>query len=560
MRARSLFAHAMAIALVAPNAFAQSTKQPKPSTANVQQEPTAPIPTDPLAMSPEMAQTIGSDYDQPPRPEGKARRRFYGVYEERRGDYRLRLLPPFYFEQTRGLLDPAHVELGQNPDRESLYGLFYYQRRSQKISADVVFPFFWNVRDEQSRLTAVGPFVHQESTGPTGGHDNWLAPLFFAGNHKTKDGGNSGYAVIPPLLTYSQWKPESAFTYSLLYYRLRSGSDVDAGVVPFYFHGDNGNTDGARKTYTLIPPLIFYHSFDEINQATFTVAGPVITSSTPFRDVFDIAPFFFHIKGKPDTGGIREEHTTVFPFFHYGKTDDLTLIATPLFLTRKTHDTKTLITPLYSRATTRSGSAELEVAGPIVPLWVSYRDKDVGQHLSALLPFYFRGTSKTRNDLLTPLFGHFENIGISRTYWVFPNITASFDAHGYETDVHPIVYVGRNDQSRHTVVAPVYWDFSDPDKRLTVGFPLYWRFADHKDDSVVEVVANTLYTQKRTSDGMNWSFHVLPFFSYGESPSGYFWNVLLGLAGYERTAKAKYVKALWFPIKVGDVATNTAWR
>jgi len=532
----------------------------------MQQEPTAPIPTDPLAVSPTIAATIGSDYESmPARPEGRAHRRFYGLYEERRGDYRLRLLPPFYFEQTRGLLDPAKPELGQNPDREGLYGLFYYQRRSQKLSADVLFPFFWHVRDEQSYLTAVGPFVHQE--GPTG-HDNWLAPLFFAGNHKTKDGGDSGYAVVPPLLTFSMWKPESAFTYSLLYYRYRSGADVDAGIVPFYFHGDNGDVDGSRKTYTLIPPLIFYHSWDELNQASFTVAGPVITSSTPFRDVLDIAPFYFSIRGKPESGGIRETHTTLFPFFHYGKTDDLSLLATPLFVTRKTHDTRTLITPLYSKATTRSGAAELELAGPVVPLFVRYRDKDVDQTSTALLPIFYKNTSRTRSDFLTPFYGRFENIGVSRTYWAFPTITASFDQHGYETDVHPIVYVGRSDQSRHTVVAPVYWDFSDPDKRMTIGFPLYWRFADHKDDSIVEVVANTVYTQKRTNDGLDWSFRVLPFFSYGESPSGYFWDVLLGLVGYEKTAKEKLVKALWIPFKVGGpdapqrarMETDGAWR
>ncbi len=195
-----------------------------------------------------------------------------------------------------------------------------------------------------------------------------------------------------------------------------------------------------------------------------------------------------------------------------------------------------------------------------MPLWVSYRDKDVAQHTWSIVPIVYRNTSRTRDDFLTPLFGRFENIGISRTYWAFPTITATFDQHGYETDIHPLVYVGRSDQSRHTVLAPIYWDFSDPDKRLTVGFPLYWRFADHKNDAVVEIAGPTLYTQKRMEGGTGWSFRVLPFFSYGESPTGYFWDVLLGLAGYEKTATAKYVKALWLPIKVGDVTTRTAWR
>jgi len=548
----------LAVMLAAPGAFAQ-TKPKQPTQAQQQaggatvqqrQEPTAPIPTDPLAMSPEMKAQIGSDYEAHAGPaEGKTKRQYYGLYyQERRGDYRLRMIPPLWFEHTRGLLDPAHPELGQNPDREGVYGLFYYQRRSQKKSADVLFPLFWHLRDDKDYLTIAGPFVHQESET---GHDNWLAPLFFSGEHKAKTGnGHTGYLVVPPLLTFSMWKPENAFTYSLLYYRTRSGSDVDAGVVPFYFHGDNGNTDGARKTYTLIPPLLFYHSYSELDQASMTVAGPVIASSTPYRSVFDIAPFFFHIQGKPETGGIRESHTTLFPLFHYGKTDDLSLVATPLFLYRKTHDTHTTITPFYSEATTRSGAAKLELAGPVVPLYVSYKDKDVDQHTWAFLPFVYRNTSHTRNDWLTPLFGRFENIGVSRTFWAFPTITASFDEHGYETDFHPLVYVGRSDKSKHTVVAPIYWDFSDPDKRLTIGFPLYWRLADHKDDSVVEIVGNTLYTQKRTKEGLNWSFRFLPLFSYGESPSGYFWDVLLGLVGFEKTAQAKYLKALYFPIKV----------
>ena len=340
----------------------------------------------PARNEPQLKATIGSDFQALPPPEGRTQRSFHGYYEERKGDYRFRTVPPLYFEATRGLLNPLRPELGQNPDRESLIGLFYYRRRSQRISADVLFPFFWHVRDEQSYLTAIGPFVHQE--GPTG-HDNWLAPLFFAGDHK-KDGGASGYLVVPPLLTYSQWSPESALTVSLplLYFRNRSGKDVDAGIIPFYFHGDNGNTDGSRQTYTLIPPLLFYHSYKEFEQSRFTVAGPVITSSTPYRDVIDVVPFVFHIQGKPETGGRQEAHTTLFPFLHYGHTEDVSLVATPLFLYRKTHyrghdedaNASTLITPVYSRLTTRNGASEMQLAGPVVPLFVDYVDKDIDQH------------------------------------------------------------------------------------------------------------------------------------------------------------------------------------
>ena len=545
-------------------AFAQNQNpgQAQQQAAAARGEPSAPVPTDPLAMSAHARETIGTDYEaQHGRPEGKTQRSFRGYYEERKGDYRFRMFPPLYFESTRGLLDPLHPELGQDADRESLVALFYYQRRSRLRSADVLFPIFWHLRDDQNYLTAIGPFLHQE--GP-GGHDNWLAPLFFSGTRHSES-GESGYAIVPPLLTFSQWSPTSSFTLSVpaLYFRNRSGSDVDAGVVPFYFHGDNGNVDGNRQTYTLIPPLLFYHSFKEFEQSHFTVAGPFVASSTPYRAVFDVLPFFFHIEGKPETGGERESHTTFFPLFHYGRTDDVTLVASPLFVYRKTHyvghdedaNATTIVTPVATHLTTRNGATKMDLVGPVVPLYISYVDKDVDQHTWALLPLFYRNTSHTRSDWATPLFGRFQSFGQSRTYWVFPTFTATFDTHGYETAFHPILYVGRNDESHHAVLAPIYWDFADKDSRLTIGFPLFWRFANHKDDSVVEVAGNVLYTQKRTAEGKYWSFHFLPLFSYGESPTGYFWNFLMGLAGFEKTAQASYVKALWLPIKVASTAT-----
>ena len=91
-----------------------------------------------------------------------------------------------------------------------------------------------------------------------------------------------------------------------------------------------------------------------------------------------------------------------------------------------------------------------------------------------------------------------------------------------------------------------------------MGFPLFWRFADTSDDSVVQVAANTLYLQKKVPGGLDWSFHILPLFSYGQSPTGYFWNVLFGLAGYRRTAEAAYVNALWIPIKVAGPSAQSA--
>lgn len=517
-------------------------------------EPTVEPPANPLVISPEVRLRLGTDWESgPPSPEGVSRQtRYFPYYEEREGDYRLRLLPPFMIEHTRGLRDPTQSLYGvpKTEDTEGLYGLLYYRRRSMEIDMDVVFPAFWRVRDRDNNVVVAGPLVHREAPGE---NDNWLAPLLFQG--KRKDGG---YFHSPLLLTTSHWSTAGAFTMVGPYFRDRTGSDVDLGIAPLFFQGDNGNVEGNRRTYTFIPPFLYYHSVHELDATTTTVVGPVVSKSTPKRDIFDVAPLYFHIRGKPDGGGVAEEHTTLLPFFHYGHDEDASLFVLPGYYRRVTRTADTMISPFVSFADTRSGATSLTVAGPIVPLWWNYRDRDLGVHAWAITPLFFTSDSPAGHDWLTPLVGRFETYGEKRTWWLFPSFTLTSDRHGWEDDLHPIIYVGRSDDSSHTVIAPVFWDFANPKGRTTIGFPLYWRFAEGPGDSVVQVAANTVYVEKRVAGGSDWQFHLLPLFSYGERPGGYFWNVLFGLAGYTRDGAAAQVRALWIPFNVGASAPQQA--
>jgi hypothetical protein len=509
-------------------------------------EPEIAPPADPLAVSPEVHAQIGTDWDgRPPSPEGASSTSWFPYYERRAGDSRLRLLPPFLIESTRGLPDPSQQRYGvpKAVDTEGLYGLLYYRRRSLQLDMDVVFPAFWRVRDGDAHVVVAGPVVHREAPGE---NDNWIAPLFFEGARK-----DGGYFHAPLLLTTSHWGAAGAFTMVGPYFRDRTGPSYDAGVAPLYFHGDNGNTEGGRRSYTLIPPLLFYHSDHEIDSSTTTVVGPVIAQSTPKRSIFDVAPLFFSIQGKPESGGVRESHTTLFPLFHYGYDPDSSLFIVPGYYRRVSRTADTMLTPFFSQASTRNGSTSLTAAGPILPLWWNYRDRDLGVHAWALAPLFYTSDSPAGHDWLTPLVGRFETYGESRTWWIFPTFTLSSDRHGWSDAFHPLIYVGRNDDSSHTVLAPIFWDFADPKGRSTVGFPLYWRFADTTDNSVVQVAANTLYMQKHVAGGTDWQFHLLPLFSYGAHPDGYFWNVLFGLAGYSRDGASAQVRALWIPFNAG---------
>ena len=198
------------------------------------------------------------------------------------------------------------------------------------------------------------------------------------------------------------------------------------------------------------------------------------------------AALLSHSAASPRRGGVTEEHTTLLPLFHYGRDPDESLFILPGYFRRVTHESDTLSEPVYSQGGRRAdGATSLTAVGPVVPLWWDYSRPRPRLHAWALAPFFYSSDSPAGHDWLTPLVGHFETYGAVSTWWVFPTLTLSPNTHGWENDLHPLVYVGRSDDSSHTVVAPIFWDFANPKGRTTVGFPLYWRFADGQDDSVI---------------------------------------------------------------------------
>ena len=65
---------------------------------------------------------------------------------------------------------------------------------------------------------------------------------------------------------------------------------------------------------------------------------------------------------------------------------------------------------------------------------------------------------------------------------------------------------------------------------------------------VSQLVGNVYYHETKLSTGLDWEIHVFPFFSYGETPDGHWWNVLFGLAGYTRRGELSKMRTLWIPI------------
>jgi hypothetical protein len=576
--ARLLAAAALTYVLVAPSiasaqiGFGQpggappaaAPSKPPPGTPETHAAPSAEespiqtqeatLPQDPLAVPPAAKKRIGTN-ELGEWEVGRAeeiKRDWYGLYyAERSGSYQFRTLFPLWAERRMPDAGAPGGGAGRGAGvaRATAITPFYYNRRSTKFDADVLFPFFWKLRDETTYTTIVGPFMHRESDGlpaspgrtaEPGRHDNWLAPLFFEG--QSEDG--SGYFHIPPLLTFTHHSARDGFNLAgPLFCKWkggptcdpRSADSIDLGLAPIYFYGRDESSE-----YEVIPPLLHYYHYSDVGDRSMNLWGPLLWQHSREGDVFNVMPFYWHNWGK------NEDHTTLFPLFHYGYKGNSNLLVTPLFLSARGEEGEsTFVTWGYARY---RGRTELDM---ITPLFWQYRDPDIGLERTFALPFYYRNTSPRSDDIaLFPFYGRFKRSGLSDTTWVTPLMRHTTDLTGWETDIYPFFYMGRERQSTHLVVAPFVWDFASPKSRATLILPFYYRFAD--EGSVSQLALNTFYKEHRVRGGKEWEFHFFPLFSYGESPNGHWWNFLYGLAGYTRDGTMSKMRALYIPIKLSQ--------
>ena len=325
------------------------------------------LPADPLTVPAHIDARIGTDTPLDDQEQGRddaegaTKRNFYGVYyTEQSGKYGFRsTLPPLWMQRTQpSRTNPAVPDVG------NLYGMLYFNRRSAERADDILFPLVFNLKDlkEKSRTTIVGPVMNRTAPGET---DNWIAPLWFSGTRK-----DGGYKLVPPLLYYSKVDATGGLTIAGPgYCKFKGGSrcdtrtatEIDLGVAPFYFYGQN-----RESAYELVPPLLHYYDYNDRDLSWTNVWGPYYRSHTQKRDVLHLLPIYWSIK-KPNGG----HHTTLFPLFHYGEEDGSSLFVNPLYLTSSSKEgAKTFVTWGYARY---RGRTELDM---ITPLYWHFRDPD----------------------------------------------------------------------------------------------------------------------------------------------------------------------------------------
>jgi hypothetical protein len=403
----------------------------------------------------------------------------------------------------------------------------------------------------------VGPyFTHHSPTNTSSG----LLPFYLSSRDAKRD-----WFISPLLVSHTDHETQTRRVVSWLFYQSRHNDDLTRVVFPLWWQWRDEN-----KSTAVGFPLV-WHFADRSADTSKTLVGPL---------------YFAH-KGSERTRG-------VLPVVWYSRdpqTGATSNALMPLFYTRSTPDSRTLLTLPFGYQ--RKANALWWYAANVV--W--YDTWKSRFHTVAPLWFYHRDKMRDASTLVIPPLLHYAHHSPERSlsewlllFWRRTNITSSttvglplfYDLHAYHqsrfTTLFPLYFRYRNEISEQTItIAPLVYHRAGPQDSTTVAFPLLWRFWSEERSTTVffplyfnvrrptfdasYIFPNIYY---RTGRGVLAGTSHLVVFPLWESevkrPGDYMWEALLGLVGWERIGRNRFLKLLFIPLELEAApATKTAW-
>jgi hypothetical protein len=439
-----------------------------------------------------------------------------------------------------------------------VFPTFFHRRSTDGNKIDAFLPLFWYSRSPKHRTTVVGPYYSSvgEKRYATG-----LVPLFlYARNEQRR------YLLTPLFYDRDRYTDGTGLTVAPLYYRnTRPGGHTTVGF-PLYWGSRN-----AERSFAVFFP-VFWHFTNADEKTNMTIAGPVFWSrnreGTRTRGIFPVAwysrnderqvashallPLFY------EKHGPAQKTVLTLPF-GYGRKPDSNFWYVLNVFRRTTPTTSfTMIFPLVFNHFNRATNATTRVVPPLAYFSQSRPDRSL---TGALLLFWRRTTVASATTLALPFLYDVHNYHSSRFTLLLPvfmRYWRASDQNAYT--LAPLFYRRSGPADSTTVLFPLYWDFAGGDRRSTVLFPLFARF--RRPNYVSHYVFPNIYYRRGegTQAGTSRLF-VFPFWESGSKrPGDTMWEVLLGLFGYERIGRNRYLKVLFFPFELEPApAAQTAW-
>jgi hypothetical protein len=520
--------------------------------------------------APSQDEMLSADTESPSMPE-----RHVSIRTEEDLSKKLILpLGPLYIQKspgmTRVVLFPLFFhDLKTGPGGRRFTGLFpfYTWRNDDGNSALVVFPLLWNFNLRGDFILLVPPLYVEKKEGRF--YRLFIAPALFV-----QTGKKVSFQFIPPVFFNFSGETRK-FTTSLLFYRWSRGENNASGILPLVFWGENEG-----RGYSVVFPLFWRFSN--------TAYGTSKTVLPPFyyvRELEDWKAGFVPILFANRTGDVTQ--ATLLPLFHLrrGKEERSFLLATPLgwyvknesknarggglllvHLYRSDEKNVTVVAPFYFHKTV----PDLMQSSTLVFPFVYHGRSPVYRNLSILgLVWDFHAYHEHRTYGVLPLFMHSKDLYRDKHLtWVLPTIQYQKNLEDWRFYIHPLFYLKGGSEKKFSVFFPLWWRFSEPKKLRQVFFPLFWDFKNLTIERRISVFFPLMLRYEKEESvhtafllfyhwkGMNmgrksWKFAMLPAFGFGRTePDDYYWKILFGLVGYERSEGQKNLYLFWLPVKL----------
>jgi hypothetical protein len=438
-----------------------------------------------------------------------------------------------------------------------VFPTYFHRRTSAGYELDTILPLFWLSRAPGYSTSIVGPYYHTRSPAGTATgvvplfiqarnqHRSYLATLLFVDHHNFDEGTHHffaplvfhsssadrhqtvgfplwysghnkerGYDVLFPLYWHFE-RPKDNKSLSLAgpFLWARSGEWYTRGIMPVVWYSRDGKGSGSDAFLPL-----FYERHSPTSQLLLTL--PFGFRTAPDHKWFYVLPFFYK-------DGWDKSFWTVFPlvFRHEDKvTDTRTTVIPPLLF--------------YNR----NGPGR-SLTGALLLFW---RQRSITSSTTLGLPLFYDVHSyhDSRLTMFLPLFLRYRNELTDNRYFVTL-----------------ISYFRSSPTDGTSIIFPLVWDFRGAERRTTFVFPFYAGF--RRPTWQGRYIFPSIWYRTGLGPAAGTSrFLFFPFFeSEVKRPGDYLWEALLGLFGYERIGRNRYLKLFFYPFELSPVpAGQAAWK
>jgi hypothetical protein len=428
-----------------------------------------------------------------------------------------------------------------------IFPTFFRLRKNDGYRLDTFFPLLWLSRSPNAHTTVVGPyFSHHSPAGSSSG----LLPFYLSSHNPKHD-----LLVTPLFVSHRNREKESRHIISWLYYQSRDREGMFRTVFPLWWQ----SSDEQKSTAIGFP--LYWHFADRLADSSTSVLGPLYWAQRGSERTRGLLPLAWYSRDEKN-----------------GAASNALL---PLFYERHSPRSLTLLTLLggYSRAP----DSRWWYAGNFIshdswkssfhtffPLWFYHRDKPTETRTLVIPPLLHYSRSSPERSLSTwfLLLWHKSNITSSSTF----GLPLVYDFHAYHqsrfTMVLPLFFRYRNETTdQSTTLAPLFFRYSSPEDSTTIAFPLLWRFWSPERSTTVlfpfyvgvrrptyqasYVFPNIYYRKGLGAEAGTSHLFVFPIWeSEIKRPGDYMWEALLGLVGWERIGRNRFLKLLFIPFEL----------